>query len=155
MNIRKLVYTVEELQSEGGVRLSRPIRRAACLAVIANPYAGQDVADLSPLFDVGLELGELAAKRLAELLGGPAVSYGKAAIVGTAGEMEHGAAILHPKLGKPMRAAIAPRDWPQRCAPSPESLITSTMCSSRTVAALGRASMPVAANACMLGSCDR
>lgn len=107
MDIRKLVYTVEEVQSEGGVRLSRPIRRAACLAVIANPYAGQDVADLSPLFDVGLELGELAAKRLAELLGGPAVSYGKAAIVGTAGEVEHGAAILHPKLGKPMRAAIA------------------------------------------------
>jgi hypothetical protein len=106
MEIRKLVYTVEEVQAEAGVRLRRPIRRAAAIAVIANPYAGTPAEDLSPLFDVGLELGELVAKRLADLLGGPAVSYGKAAVVGTAGEMEHGGAILHPKLGKPMRAAI-------------------------------------------------
>ena len=106
MDIRKLVYTVEEVQAEAGVRLARPIRRAGAIAVIANPYAGKTVEDLSPLFEVGLELGELATKRLVDLLGGPAVSYGKAAIVGTAGEMEHGGAILHPKLGKPMRAAI-------------------------------------------------
>ena len=106
MEIRKLVYTVEEVQAEAGVRLGRPIRRAAAIAVIANPYAGTAAEDLGPLFDVGLELGELVTKPLADLLGGPAVSYGKAAIVGTAGEMEHGGAILHPKLGKPMRAAI-------------------------------------------------
>ena len=106
MDIRKLVYTVEEIQAEGGVRLARPVRRAAALAVIANPFAGRDVEDLAPLFDVGASLGELVMKRLADLLGGPAVSYGKAAIVGAAGEMEHGGAILHPKLGKPMRAAI-------------------------------------------------
>lgn len=106
MEVRKLVYTVEEVQSEAGVRLSRPVRRAAAIAVVANPYAGTTAEDLARLFDVGLELGELVTKRLADLLGGPAVSYGKAAIVGTAGEMEHGGAILHPKLGKPMRAAI-------------------------------------------------
>jgi hypothetical protein len=106
MDIRKLVYTVEEVQAEAGVRLARPVRRAAALAVIANPYAGKTVEDLTPLFEAGLELGELATQRLVDLLGGPAVSYGKAAIVGTAGEMEHGGAILHPKLGKPMRAAI-------------------------------------------------
>ena len=110
MEIRKLVYTVEEVQAEAGVRLPRPIRRAAAIAVIANPYAGTPAEDLSPLFDVGLELGELVTKRLADLLGGPAVSYGKAALVGTAGEMEHGGAILHPKLGKPMRAAIGGGD---------------------------------------------
>ena len=106
MEIRKLVYTVEEILTEGGVRLARPVRRAAALAVIANPFAGRNVDDLTPLFDVGAELGELVMKRLVDLLGGPAVSYGKAAIVGAAGEMEHGGAILHPKLGKPMRAAI-------------------------------------------------
>jgi hypothetical protein len=106
MEIRKLVYTVEEVQAEAGVRLPQPVRRAAAIAVIANPYASTSAEDLGPLFDVGLELGELVTKRLADLLGGPAVSYGKAAIVGTAGEMEHGGAILHPKLGKPMRAAI-------------------------------------------------
>lgn len=106
MDIRKLVYTVEEIQSDGGVRLPRPVRRAAALVTIVNPFAGRNVDDLSPLFDVGAELGELVMKRLTDLLGGPAVSYGKAAIVGTAGEMEHGGAILHPKLGKPMRAAI-------------------------------------------------
>jgi hypothetical protein len=106
MEVRKLVYTVEEVQSEAGVRLPRPVRRAAAIAVVANPYAGKNAEDLTPLFDYGVELGELVTKRLADLLGGPAVSYGKAAIVGTAGEMEHGGAILHPKLGKPMRAAI-------------------------------------------------
>lgn len=106
MDVRRLIYTVDEVQAEAGVRLPRPVRRAAALVVIANPYAGRSVDDLTPLFDVGLELGELVAKRLVDLLGGPAVSYGKAAIVGTAGEMEHGGAILHPKLGKPMRAAI-------------------------------------------------
>ena len=106
MEIRKLVYTVEEILTEGGVRLARPVRRAAALAVIANPFAGRNVDDLTPLFDVGAELGELVMKGLVDLLGGPAVSYGKAAIVGAAGEMEHGGAIVHPKLGKPMRAAI-------------------------------------------------
>ena len=106
MDVRKIVYTIEEIQSEGGVRLARPVRRAAALAVIANPFAGRNVEDLASLFDVGAELGELVMKRLTDLLGGPAVSYGKAAVVGTAGEMEHGGAILHPKLGKPMRAAV-------------------------------------------------
>lgn len=106
MDVRRLIYTVDEVQAEAGVRLPRPVRRAAALAVIANPYAGRSEEDLTPLFDVGLALGELVTKPLLDLLGGPAVSYGKAAIVGTAGEMEHGGAILHPKLGKPMRAAI-------------------------------------------------
>jgi hypothetical protein len=106
MDVRKIVYTVEEIYSENGVRLPRPVRRAAASAVIDNPFAGRKVDDLSPLFDVGAGLGDLVMKRLTDLLGGPAVSYGKAAIVGANGEMEHGGAILHPKLGKPMRAAI-------------------------------------------------
>jgi hypothetical protein len=106
MDIRKIVFTSEEVLAEAGARLARPVYRAAAIAVIANPYAGRLVHDLSPLFEVGLELGTLLTKRAVDMLGGPAVSYGKGAIVGTLGEMEHAAAILHPKLGKPMREAV-------------------------------------------------
>lgn len=106
MDIRKTVLTVEEIRAEAGQSAVRPIRRAAGIAVITNPYAGRYVEDLSPLFDLGLELGELLMKPVVDLLAGAVVSYGKAAIVGVAGDMEHGGAILHPKLGKPMRAAV-------------------------------------------------
>ena len=106
MDVRKILMTSEDVLTEQGQRLTRPVRRVAGIAVIRNPYAGKDVADLSALFEVGAELGALLMKRVADLLGTPAVSYGKAAVVGTLGEMEHGAAIIHPKLGKPMREAI-------------------------------------------------
>lgn len=106
MDVRKIVFTSEEVLADAGDQLSRPVHRAAGIAVIRNPYAGRFVEDLTPLFDVGMELGTLLMKRVVDLLGGKAVSYGKAAIVGTLGEVEHGAAILHPKLGKPMREAI-------------------------------------------------
>ena len=106
MDIRKIVITSEEVLADAGDRLSRPVHRAAGIAVIKNPYAGRLVEDLTPLFEVGFELGTLLMKRVVDLLGGKAVSYGKAAIVGTLGEVEHGAAILHPKLGKPMREAV-------------------------------------------------
>jgi hypothetical protein len=106
MDLRKTVFILEDVVADGGERLARPVRRVAAIAVIGNPYAGRRVDDLSPLFDVGLELGTLLAKHAVDLIGGRAVSYGKAAIVGTAGEVEHGAAIIHPKLGKPMREAV-------------------------------------------------
>jgi hypothetical protein len=106
MDVRKILMVSEEILAEAGQRLPRPIHRVAGVAVIANPYAGRDVEDLSALFDVGASLGELMMKRAVDGLGHPPVSYGKAAIVGTAGDIEHGAAILHPKLGKPMRAAV-------------------------------------------------
>ncbi len=83
-----------------------PITRIAVAAVVRNPYAGSHAADLSELFDTGGWFGEdLMAETVSALAGAP-VSYGKAAIVGAAGEMEHGGALIHPKLGKPMRAAI-------------------------------------------------
>ena len=106
MEIRRTILSVEEIVSDAERRLASPIHRATAVAIIKNPFAGRFVEDLSPLFDVGLELGELLMKRVVDLLGGQPVSYGKAAIVGTLGEMEHGAAICHPKLGKPMRAAV-------------------------------------------------
>ena len=106
MDLRKHVIVVEEIGSEMGHRLMRPVRRVAGIVVVANPFAGRSVDDLSPLFDLGAEAGDFLMKRLVDLLGSPAVSYGKGAIVGTAGELEHGAACVHPKLCKPMRAAV-------------------------------------------------
>jgi hypothetical protein len=106
MDCRKVVFLRETLFGEGGTEGARPVHRAAALAVIPNPYAGRSVANLEPLYDVGAGLGERLMRELVALLGGKPVSYGKAAIVGVNGETEHGAALLHPKLGKPMRAAV-------------------------------------------------
>ena len=106
MKIRKLVTIVEEMLSDGGREARRPVRKAAAVAVLENPFAGRFVDDLTPLIDAGEELGALLAKKATEALGGPAESYGKAAIVGERGEYEHAAALLHPKLGAPLRAAV-------------------------------------------------
>ena len=82
-----------------------PVSRVAALAVVSNPYAGRFEEDLSPLFDLGQQVGEELAPLAVAMLDGPAKAYGKAAIVGVNGDLEHAAALLHPKLGKPMRAA--------------------------------------------------
>ena len=74
--------------------------------MIRNPFAGRFVDDLQSLFEAGAMLGERLMPELVKLLDGPAVSYGKGALVGVNGEMEHGGACVHPMLGKPMRAAI-------------------------------------------------
>jgi hypothetical protein len=92
-----------------GQAVEPPARRAVAIAVIDNPYAGRYEAKLDALIEAGEELGALLGKRCVEALGiapGEAQSYGKAAIVGEAGELEHAAAILHPKLGAPLRAAL-------------------------------------------------
>ena len=108
-NIRKIVTFVEETRVEMGRAVTPPTRRAAAVAVIENPYAGQYVEDLSALIDIGEELGALLTERAVAALGIPgatAQSYGKAAAVGENGELEHAAAILHPKLGAPVRKAL-------------------------------------------------
>jgi hypothetical protein len=107
--IRKLVTVTDEVLVEMGQPVDPPTRRAAAMAVIANPYAGRFQADLSALIEAGAALGELLTARAVAALGlapEAAESYGKAAIVGEAGEIEHAAAILHPKLGAPMRAVL-------------------------------------------------
>ena len=107
--IRKIVTVVEETLMEMGKGVNPPVRRAAAIAVIENPFAGRYVEDLSPLIAIGEELGELLAKRAVAALGidGTKVhSYGKAAAVGENGELEHAAAILHPKMGTPVRKAL-------------------------------------------------
>ena len=107
VKIRKLLTVVEQILSDGGRPGRRPLRKVAAVAVVENPFAGRFVDDLTPLIDAGEELGALLAKRATEALGAPAESFGKAAIVGEGGEYEHAAALLHPKLGAPLRAAVA------------------------------------------------
>ncbi|HLE43336.1 MAG TPA: amino acid synthesis family protein [Methylomirabilota bacterium] len=106
MKIRKLVTIIEDVRADGQREAIRPIRKAAAIAVIENPFAGRYVEDLGPLVTIGEELGALLGKRAVEALGGAVESYGKAAIVGLDGEHEHAAAILHPTLGAPFRAAV-------------------------------------------------
>lgn len=107
--IRKIVTVVEETLMEGGRDVSPPTRRAAAIAVIENPFAGKFVDNLDPLVVVGEELGELLATKAVAALGiegARAQSYGKAAAVGENGELEHAAAILHPKMGAPVRKVL-------------------------------------------------
>ena len=107
--IRKLATFVEETRSEMGRAIDPPTRRAAAVAVIENPLAGKYVEDLSDLMSIGEELGALLTQRAVAALGidpTTAESYGKAAAVGENGEIEHAAAILHPKLGTPVRRVL-------------------------------------------------
>lgn len=109
IKLRKLVVQVDETRIEMGQAIEPPTRRAVAIAVIENPYAGRFEPKLNALIDAGEELGALLGKKCVEALGiapGEAHSYGKAAIVGEAGELEHAAAILHPKLGAPLRVAV-------------------------------------------------
>ena len=108
-NIRKLIVQVDEVREEMGQTIDPPTRRAVAIAVIDNPYAGRYSENLDELIALGEELGALLGRKAVAALGiapGDAQSYGKAAIVGENGELEHAAAILHPKLGAPLRAAV-------------------------------------------------
>lgn len=107
--IRKLVVVVDETRIEMHQAVTPPTRRAVAIAVIENPFAGKYVEDLAELSAIGEELGALLGEKCVQALGiepGQAQSYGKGAIVGEAGELEHAAAILHPKLGAPLRKAV-------------------------------------------------
>ena len=107
--IRKIIVQVDEIHIEMGKAISPPTRRALAMAVIHNPLAGSYTENLDELIAIGEELGGLLGDKCVKALGiapGDAQSYGKAAIVGEAGEIEHAAAILHPKLGAPLRVAV-------------------------------------------------
>lgn len=104
--VRKLYTVVEETHSDGTVKLEKATRKAAAAAVFNNPYAGKYQEDLSLLYAWSETLGEMLTKRAVAALGiEPAKvhSYGKGAMVGSQGELEHCAALMHPALGKPMR----------------------------------------------------
>ncbi len=107
--IRKLVVQEYETHLEMGRPIDPPTRRALAMAVITNPYAGRYADNLDDLIAIGEELGGLLGARCVAALGITATqaqSYVKAAIVGEAGELEHAAAILHPKLSAPLRKAV-------------------------------------------------
>ena len=107
--IRKIVTVIEDTHREIGKAIDPPTRRAAAIAVIENPFAGRYNENLEELMDIGAELGKLLGEKAVAALGiepSQAESYGKGAIVGEAGELEHAAAILHPKLGAPLRVAV-------------------------------------------------
>ena len=108
-DIRKTCVIVEETHRDMGRAIDPPTRKAAALAVIKNPVANKFQEDLAVLSEIGAELGEILGKMCVEALGikpEEAESYGKAAIVGENGEWEHAAAVLHPKLGGPLRKEV-------------------------------------------------
>lgn len=109
LQLRKLVIQLEEVHTEMGRPVSPPSRKVTVAAVIANPCAGRYVEDLTELVDLGAEVAELLATRGVAALGvapDEVTSYGKGAIVGTAGEIEHAAALMHPRFGAPVRRAV-------------------------------------------------
>ena len=109
IKIRKVVSVVEDVYIDGIKALESPLKKCTVAAVIHNPFAGWYEEDLSALSDIGEYLGGLLTQKALEAMGaesGPVESYGKGAIVGEDGELEHAAAIIHPKLGKPMREAL-------------------------------------------------
>ncbi|KIC11633.1 peptide synthetase [Leisingera sp. ANG-M1] len=106
MKLRKIAVYSETLFAEAGQDAPAPVTRVAACGILANPFAGRFEEDLSPLFDMGEALGERLMQAALPHLPGRAVSYGKAAIVGVNGDIEHGHALLHPKLGKVMRAPV-------------------------------------------------
>jgi hypothetical protein len=109
MEIRKFVTLCEDTLSDAGRPTGRVVRKAVCSAVITNPFAGQWVDDLDLLEQMGAEISGQLAERALLALRVPAdevTAYGKAAIVGLGGELEHAAAVLHPRFGAPVRAVV-------------------------------------------------
>lgn len=105
-NIKKIVSQRETIYYEGFKAAEKPINRVVVAAVIDNPYAGRYSENLDELIAIGEELGETLTKIGLELLPGEVQNYAKGAIIGLNGELEHGGAALHPKLGYTMRKVI-------------------------------------------------
>ena len=106
MQIRKTMLIRDRTETDEIGTPCAPLTRVAAMAVLRNPFADIDQDDLTELFEFGATLGAQLAAEAVAALGAPPVTYGKAAIVGTDGAAEHGAALLHPRFGKPVRAAI-------------------------------------------------
>ncbi|MGY1887590.1 amino acid synthesis family protein [Blastococcus sp. SYSU DS0753] len=109
MSVRRIVTVIEEVLSEGGREVAPAARTAVVAAVVANPWAGQEfVDDLGPGIEAhASRLGALLAPRVVAALGAPVEAYGKAAIVGLDGEIEHGSALIHTlRFGEHLRSAV-------------------------------------------------
>ena len=109
LDVRKIVSVVETTRVEMGRPVEGMRRKVATGVVLTNPFAGRFVDDLAPLVDLGAELGALLVDEALSALGcdaGDVSAYGKAAIVGVDGEIEHAAALIHPRFGGPVRARL-------------------------------------------------
>lgn len=106
MNIRRLLVIRDTVYTEGELPAVRPVTRIAACAAVRNPLAGTAQEDLSPLARLGEELGDVLVREALNGLPQKPVGYGKAAIVGLDGDLEHAAAVIHPRMGRPMREAI-------------------------------------------------
>jgi hypothetical protein len=109
MDVRKYVDLIEDIRMENGKPVNPPARKAAAIAVIRNPFAGAYEEDLEPLTDIGDILGEELSRRAMRSLDinpDKVESFGKGAVVGLGGELEHAAALLHPKLGHAVRRVV-------------------------------------------------
>ena len=96
----------ETIHADGGRDATRAGHACRRYRGHRESMRGRFVEDLAPMFDIGAQLAERLMPEMMALLPRPAIAYGKAAIVGVNGELEHAAALLHPKMGKPIRAAI-------------------------------------------------
>jgi len=104
--VRSIYTIVEETHADGVKSLLKPTRKAAVAAVFKNPFADRYEEDLTPLYEMSKQLGELLTRKAVAALGiepEQVESYGKAAIAGLKGEREHCAALMHPALGTPIR----------------------------------------------------
>ncbi|MFM8999086.1 MAG: amino acid synthesis family protein [Actinomycetota bacterium] len=106
MDIRKVVTFVEETRLEAGRPVLPPVRKVVTAAVLANPFAGRYVEDLTELIEASVPLGAELTAIATRALDHPVHSYGKGGIAGMRGELEHVAAMLHPKFGTPFREGV-------------------------------------------------
>jgi hypothetical protein len=105
--IRKLWCVVEEVRSEAGRPLDQPLRKVGVVAVIDNPFAGTFAPDLQPLVEASVPIGRAMVEEIRAAMRGRAIeSYGKAAVVGLAGEQEHGVAMLTTAFGNVLREGV-------------------------------------------------
>jgi hypothetical protein len=108
-NIRKVVTYLETIRADGGRTLQKALKKCATVVVIHNPYAGVYQEDLTLLMEYGEFLGDFLTRKAVETLSvqiSDIHSFGKACIVGLEGEHEHAAAIMHPRLGAPLRSYL-------------------------------------------------
>ena len=105
-SLRRTWIITEQIHAEHGEAVEDVITRIVGLAAIDNPYHAAYEEDLSPLFHIGAAIGEMLMAKMVPLSPNPVISYGKAAMVGTLGDNEHGHALLHPALGQMMRNPI-------------------------------------------------
>lgn len=105
-SVRRFILHVDEQRREGGRDLGAPLRRVAATVIARNPLAGRAGADLAPLARFSRRLAPVLAGRALAACGGPVEGYGKAAIVGTAGELEHAAALMHVLLVPALRRTL-------------------------------------------------